>query len=195
MPISDVLDKFFDQIDYLQQNRGEVVGGLLRRLHRPALPQLRRLSDYAREHTARVLAEDSPLPRRMRERTAGHLDALLSDAACDGTLLHADLHFENVLGARREPWLAIDPHPIAGHPGLELAPLLSNRVDELGTGSTFRWSVRRRVEVVCDAAGIDEDAALAWSYVATAIQAGWAAKDGDRDGLTFSVSLLKALDG
>src|SRR3954468_9630891 len=26
VPISDVLDKFFDQIDYLQQNRGEVVG-------------------------------------------------------------------------------------------------------------------------------------------------------------------------
>ena len=31
-------------------------------------------------------------------------------------LLHWDLHFENVLSAEREPWLAIDPKPLLGHP-------------------------------------------------------------------------------
>ena len=49
--------------------------------------------------------------------------------------------------------------------------------------------------VGCDAAGIDEDEALAWSYVHTAINAGWAAKDGDADEVTFCIALLKALDG
>lgn len=171
-----------------------VAGGLLRRLHRPALPRLIRLSDHARRHTRAVVGDDSPLPRRMRERTEGRLRDLLTDPACDGTVLHGDLHYENVLAGTREPWLAIDPHPLAGHPGFELIPLLRNRTSELGTGSGFRWSVRRRVEVTCEAAGVDEDQALAWTYVAAAIEAGWAAADGDSEGLTFCVSLLKALD-
>lgn len=191
----EALDSTLDLRPVAIDTACEVIGGLLRRLHRPALPQLRRLSDYARQHTRAVVGDDSPLPRRMRERTAGRLADLLADPGCDATVLHADLHFENVLGGRREPWLAIDPHPLAGHPGFEVPPLLRNRVDELGTGSTFRWSVRRRVEVVCEAAGIDVDMALAWAYVGVAMEAGWAAKDGDRDGLTFCVALLKALDG
>jgi streptomycin 6-kinase len=119
----------------------------------------------------------------------------VTDPGCDATLLHTDLHYDNVLAAGREPWLAIDPAPLAGHPGFEVQPLLRNRRQELGTGSTFRWMVRRRVEVVTEAAGTDEDEALAWTYVATAIQAGWAAHDGDGDDVTFSVALLKALDG
>jgi streptomycin 6-kinase len=172
----------------------EVIGGLLTRLHRPAPPQLRRLSEYARHHCDAVVAQRSPLPRRMQERALGLLDDLVSDPACDATLLHTDLHYENVLAAEREPWLAIDPHALAGHPAFELQPVLRNRKDELGTGSAFRWSVRRRIEVVCDAAGIDQDDARAWCYVAGAIEAGWAARDGDADTVTFQVALLKALD-
>ncbi len=52
-------------------------------------------------------------------------------AATDGRLIHADLHYENVLAAEREPWLVIDPQPMSGDPHYELAPLLWNRWDEL----------------------------------------------------------------
>jgi streptomycin 6-kinase len=177
----------------------EVTGELLRRLHVPAPPQVGRLSAHVRRHAATVVGAGSVLPRRMAERTAGLLDDLLSDPACDATLLHGDLHNENVLhslpGSHRPQWLAIDPHAVAGHPGFEIQPLLRNRRDELGTGSAFRYLVRRRVEVTCDAAGIDEDEALAWSYVHTAVNAGWAAKGGDADEVTFCIALLKALDG
>ncbi len=177
----------------------EVTGDLLRQLHVPAPPQLERLSSFVRRHTVSVLAADSVLPRRMVERTTGLVQDLLTDPGCDATLLHGDLHNRNVLhshdGSGRPDWLAIDPHALAGHPGFEVQPLLRNRRDELGTGSAFRYLVRRRVELTCDAAGIDEDAALAWSYVHTAIQAGWAANDGDADEVTFNIALLKALDG
>ena len=71
---------------------------------------------------------------------------------------------------------------MAGHPGFEIQPLLRNRTEELGTGSAFRYLVRRRLEICCEAAGIDEDEALAWTYVHTAMEAGWAGADGDRDG-------------
>jgi streptomycin 6-kinase len=176
----------------------QTVGGLLRELNVPAPHGLRPLSAFAREQLATLEKADGALPRRMLERTSGLVRDLTSDPACDATLVHTDLHYENVLaslpGSGRPDWLAIDPHAMAGHPGFEIQPLLRNRTDELGTGSTFRYLVRRRLEICCDAAGIDEDEALAWTYVHTAIEAGWAAADGDREAVSFNVALLKALD-
>ncbi|SDO75454.1 streptomycin 6-kinase [Pedococcus dokdonensis] len=177
----------------------EVVGGLLRQLHVPAPPGLRPLSTFAREQLSRLESTEGALPRRMLARTAGLVHELTADESCDATLVHTDLHYENVLaslpGSGRPEWLAIDPHAMAGHPGFEVQPLLRNRTDELGTGSTLRYLVRRRLEICCEAAAVDEDEALAWTYVHTAMQAGWAARDGDRDALSFNIALLKALDG
>ena len=176
----------------------QTVGELLRELNVPAPHGLRRLSTFAREQLAVLEKSDGALPRRMLERTSGLVRDLTSDPACDATLVHTDLHYENVLaslpGSGRPNWLAIDPHAMAGHPGFEVQPLLRNRVDELGTGSAFRYLVRRRLEICCEAAGIDEDEALAWTYVHTAVQAGWAAADDDREAVSFNIALLKALD-
>ena len=176
-----------------------VAGQLLAQLHVPAPAGLRRLSTVARDQLARLESAEGALPRRMLERTAALVHDLVTDDRCDATLVHTDLHYRNVLaslpGSGRPEWLSIDPHAMAGHPGFEIQPLLRNRTDELGTGSTFRYLVRRRLEICCEAAGVDEDEALAWTYVHTAMEAGWAAGDGDRDAVSFNVALLKALDG
>src|SRR5437660_1452079 len=59
-------------------------------------------------------------------------------------LLHWDLHFENVLAAEREPWLAIDPKPLVGDPGFDVLPALGNRWEEaVATGDPAR-AIRRR---------------------------------------------------
>jgi len=71
--------------------------------------------------------------------------------------------------------------------------VLWNRVEELGTGSAFRWSVRRRLQVVCEAAGIDEDEARGWVVVRETAEAMSAADDGNREGLTLAVALIKAM--
>lgn len=49
----------------------------------------------------------------------GLLRSLPSDAA-DQVLLFTDLHGDNVLGAQRSPWLAIDPKPHIGDPAFDL---------------------------------------------------------------------------
>ena len=173
----------------------ETVGGLLERLHVPAPPRLRRLSDVVAGQVGRLQDAHDRLPRRFIER-ATHLAAdLTGQPDCDDTLLHTDLHFGNVLAGRREPWLAIDPKPMAGHPGWELQPVLRNRVDELGSGSSFRYLVRRRFEIVCEAAGIDEDAARAWTILNSVIQANWSSLDGEPDHVTLHLALAKALEG
>ena len=174
-------------------------GTVFAELHVPAPPGLRLLSEFARDQVRQLEAAEWLLPRRLVERTAGLVRELTAEPACDATLVHTDLHYRNVLhslpGSDRPGWLAIDPHPMAGHPGFEIQPLLRNRVDELDSGSAFRHLVRRRVEVTCEAAGIDEDEALAWTYVHTAMEARWAAGGDDTTGVSFNIALLKALDG
>lgn len=171
-----------------------VIGALLVELHIPAPPNIRRLSGFTADHLAGLSARPD-IPRRFATRVEGLAQELTSDSSCDATVLHLDLHFENVLAGTRSPWLAIDPQPIAGHPGAEVHPVLRNRVAELGSGADFRWSVRRRLEVICDAAGIDEDAARWWTIVLCGVQARWAAAAGDRETMSFNIALAKALDG
>lgn len=183
----------------------EVLGGLLRRLHVPALPQLPQLPDYLAGELDEVQADPGSVPRRYLDRATSLLRELSSDPAGTATLIHTDLHYTNVLhrldgddttdGAHRAdgPWVAIDPKPMAGHPGYELMPALRNRTDEYGTGSAVRYLVRRRLELICEVAGIDVEAAKAWTTIAGLLQIHWNVTSGDEAGASLAVAVLKAL--
>lgn len=170
----------------------EEIGAILGRLHVPAPPQVPRLRPYLAPHLERMAVRPA-VPRRITSRTQGLARELLSD---DGPelLLHTDLHFENVLRRRHGGWVAIDPKPVAGHPGFDVFPVLQNRMDELGTGAAFRWSVRHRVALVAQAAGIDVDEARAWSLLRAGIEVSWTSELGDADELSARIALTKALD-
>ena len=165
-----------------------VVGSLLRRLHVPAPPTVPSLREFLAPHLERL---DHPtVPRRIATRTRSLAEDLLPDPT--SVILHTDLHFDNVLAGDREPWLAIDPKPFSGHPGFEFQPLLRNRSDELGTGSALRWSVRHRLEVAADAAGVDVEEARLWSLLHTGIQILWARAD--PTAASLHIALFKALE-
>ena len=102
----------------------EVVAGLYRRLHVPALPQLRTLTSYLEQWTAgfEALPRSAPIPHRLVEQ-AIVLGRELADQPA-GSVVHGNLHYENVLAADREPWLAIGPRPMNGDPHYEVAPML-----------------------------------------------------------------------
>ncbi len=142
-----------------------IVAGLYRELHRPAFPQLRRLSSYASEVAAALgdLPRDVPLPPRMVEQARLLAARFAADAATDGTVVHTDLHYGNVLAAGRAPWLAIDPKPMSGDPHYEVAPLLWNRYDELA--GHVRDGLRARFHAAVDAAELDEHRARDWAIV------------------------------
>ncbi|MFC7493507.1 MULTISPECIES: aminoglycoside phosphotransferase family protein [unclassified Nocardioides] len=137
----------------------EVVGGLYQRLHLPAPPQLTTLSSCVRRWSEELAAlpRDAPLPRRLVEQAASIGRDLAADAGTDGRMIHSDLHYENVLAADREPWLAIDPKPLSGDPHYEVAPMLWNRWEELTAGPrSVRDGVRLRFHTLVDVAGLDE---------------------------------------
>jgi streptomycin 6-kinase len=181
----------------------EVVAGLYPRLHVPALPQLRTVTSYV-EGWCVALAEmppNAPIPRRMVEQALSLARDLVADPASTGVIVHGDLHYLNVLASEREPWLVIDPKPMSGDPHYEPAPMLWNRMEELG--ADVRTGVRRRFHTIVDAAGLDEARARAWVIVRMVLNAQWAVADAERvrrsltveerDWVTSCIAITKAV--
>lgn len=79
------------------------------------------------------------------------------------TLVHADLHYRNVLRGERRRWLAIDPKPIVGDPEVAVAELLRTRVDELEGPS----EIRRLLRVIVEVAALDYEKSASWGFVRT----------------------------
>lgn len=174
----------------------EVIAGLYAQLHVPAPPQLLTLSSYIHRYTDDLeqLPRDAPIPRRIVEQAVRLGRDLAVDPGTDGTLIHGDLHFENVLAGDREPWLAIDPQPVSGDPHYEVDLVLFNRWDEVVAAADVREAVRHRFHTVVDVAGLDEERARDWVIVREAHNAMWAIEDGDDpDRVTTAVAIIKAV--
>jgi streptomycin 6-kinase len=77
-------------------------------------------------------------------------------------LVHQDLHGDNVLSAQREPWLVIDPKPLAAEREFAVAPIV--RSGELGHS---RREVVQRLDRLCDELGLDRERARWWTIVQT----------------------------
>lgn len=139
----------------------ELAGRLIRRLSVPAPPGLRTLSTVAAEmalHLARrQQALGDPVPRAWLDAARGLAQELGERPV--GVLVHADLHYGNVLAGRREPWLAIDPRAIDGSPEFSVPELLWTRADDLVDGA----AVRRLVRVLADSGELDHEIARGWA--------------------------------
>jgi streptomycin 6-kinase len=175
----------------------EIVGELYGRIHVAAPPQLRSLATELERWTERLQRTAGGLPPRLVDQAVALGRELAGDPGTTGTLIHTDLHYENVLAAEREPWLVIDPKPLSGDPHYEITPMLTNRWDEVA--GQVRAAVRRRFDTLVDVAGLDEDRARAWVIVRVVHSAVWALEDEGaggvdaQDWLTRCVAVAKAV--
>jgi streptomycin 6-kinase len=62
----------------------------------------------------------------------------LPQTADSQVLLATDLHGDNILAARREPWLVIDPKPYVGDPAYDLLQHMLNCEDRLAVDPAGR---------------------------------------------------------
>lgn len=134
---------------------------LLPRLWQPAGSPFRSLADEAawwvRQIPKRWEEFGRPFERRLLDAA---LEFLIELAPTQGpsVLLHQDLHADNVLAARREPWLVIDPKPLSGEREFGLAPIV--RSFELGHS---REAVLRRLDRMTSDLGLDRDRVRCWT--------------------------------
>jgi streptomycin 6-kinase len=141
-----------------------VAGRMLRRLAVPAPPGFRSLRDVASEITLSMKVRqerlDRPVPTAWLD-AARDLSEQLGRRAENQFLVHADLHYGNVLVSEREPWLAIDPRPVAGEPEYAVAELLWTRVDEVDDAA----GIRRLLAVLVDSGALDAEKSRGWAIV------------------------------
>ena len=134
---------------------------LLPRLWKPAAAPFRPLAEEAAwwidylprswEHVGR------PFERALLDWAIGMLREL-SATQGEQVLLDQDLHADNVLSAEREPWLVIDPQPLAGEREFAVAPLV--RGYELGHS---KRATLRRFDRVTSELGLDRERARGWA--------------------------------
>jgi streptomycin 6-kinase len=96
------------------------------------------------------------------EGEVGELAHELAAAQGELVLVHQDLHGENVLAAQREPWLVIDPKPLAAEREFAVAPIV--RSPELGHS---KQETLRRLDRLCAELGLDRERARGWTIVQT----------------------------
>ena len=82
-------------------------------------------------------------------------------------LLGTDVHAENVLAARREPWLVVDPKPFVGDAAYDAVQHLLNCRERLladPLGLTAR---------LADLTGTQVDAVRSWTFARSACELAW----------------------
>ena len=187
------LDGGLDLQDVPIDEACRVIGGLLRQLDHPALPALPHLSAEAARLVERLDSAPRAIPRRFVEQARAALSDLMTDKAIDSRMVHTDLHYGNVLAADRQPWLAIEPKPQAADPAFAVTPALWNRWDEAVSSGDLRRHLRRRLSIICEAAGLDEERARSWSIAREVQMALWAATEDDAGELTKAITIIKAM--
>ncbi len=168
-----------DLPDHVEATR--ILAELLARLSAvPAPPGIRQLKDIAG-----AMVDDAPglIPlladpaeRQLVRRFVAQVEELLPESG--DRLLHWDLHYYNVMAAQRQPWLVIDPKPLAGDPGFEVGPGLWNRWDDLVATGDLRRAIRDRFDLMLEVAGIDRDRALGWTAGRILQNVLWFTEDG-----------------
>ncbi len=149
---------------------GDVVAGLLPRLWKPPPQTLRLASDLA-------LRWIDELPRHWHA-TGRPFERSLLDAAVDAlrelgptqgplVLSNEDFHAGNVLRGTREPWLAIDPKPIAAEREFTLLAMVRDRKDEVLAGPRPLARLRRRLDRLSSDLSLDRERMRDWTIAHT----------------------------
>ncbi|AJT40544.1 aminoglycoside phosphotransferase family protein [Psychromicrobium lacuslunae] len=116
-------------------------------------------------------------------------------------LVHADLHGMNILarpgtsGWQADDFLAIDPQGMVGEAEFSVMPMLSNRLSDLPVQNP-ELGLLDRLNMLCEAAGLDVEVARQWTIAREVEDALWYAskRDHQRD-LNRSLWLSSTLAG
>jgi len=150
----------------------QILEGLLPRLWKPARESFRPLAKeaawWAGYLPTRWEQHGRPYERELLDAALEAIEEL-SNSQGDQVLVNQDLHADNVLRAEREPWLVIDPKPLAGEREFGIAAIV--RGHELGRGRAF---VEHRLDRLTESLGLDRDRARRWTLAQTLA---WAADE------------------
>lgn len=168
------------------EHRLEIATGLLAGLWQTGIPDR---APY--EQVADVTAEWADLAANRMDRIGPPYDRglvgygidllrTLPATATRTVIVHGDFNPGNILSATRCPWLVIDPKPMIGDPGYDLAPLVLQVDDPFGHPDPA-VVLRARFALVGSRLGEPTDRLLAWSVARCVESALWHADRSEID--------------
>jgi streptomycin 6-kinase len=123
--------------------------------------------------------ETGPMPSALVERAEALFAELIPSQAEPPALLHGDLHHFNVLAARRQPWLAIDPKGVVGEPAYDTGALLRNPAELLDTPHPGKV-LGRRLDQLAEQLSLDRSRVRGWGISQAVLAAYWSWEDSGR---------------
>ncbi len=152
-----------------ESDQDEVIAGLLRRLWTatPGDAPFRPLAEMCDQWATEFAAKESTRPVDLDRGLVQSGIALFRElprSSGHAVLLCTDLHAENVLAARREPWLMIDPKPYIGDPAYDVLQHLLNCEDRLA------GDPRGVAERMADLLDLDRGRVTTWLFARCVIE-------------------------
>jgi streptomycin 6-kinase len=93
------------------------------------------------------------------------------------TMANRDLHLGNILAARREPWLVIDPKPLVGDPAFDAGHLIRSLLPK----RIAKRDMRRLILSVARGFGVSPERISKWVFVRSIEDALWTVTTGRSD--------------
>jgi streptomycin 6-kinase len=201
--------------DLGMDDAAQVWGGLVRQLgltpdHRPEWREFGNIAARAEQWSDDFPADweqlGRPFPRWLMEAALEvcQTRGAVGRRSARDVLVHADLHFLNILarpgteGMDGAPapagYAAIDPQPLIGEPEFAVAPLLWNRLGDLPAVQAGP-ALHRRCTDFSTAAGLDPDVARQWGIAREVDNALWYAAQGHPGDLARSLWVASTLAG
>jgi streptomycin 6-kinase len=167
-----------------EPEQDRVIAALLRRLWRPVAGpgRFRALSAMLERWRDEALSTIETWADEGLVRQGLGLFEELSRPSPDDVLLATDLHAGNVLGARREPWLVIDPKPFFGDRAYDATQHLLNCRGRL------RSDPRGTVSRVADLLEVERERVRLWTFARFAFEA--CAEPGQSEAAALARALL-----
>jgi len=173
-----------------------VLATVIKKLWRPLPPihHFPHIQDWAKgldQYRDRTKQCAGPIPRSSVDKAQELFDDLIASMQ-EPMLLHGDLHHGNVLSARREPWLAIDPKGVAAEPAYETASMLGNPPDLLKRAGLSQI-IERRIKIMAEQLGFEENRILRWGIAQSVLSAVWGWEDDDHQALENGLAMAEIL--
>lgn len=169
--------------DHPDRDEAIAIGcGLLRHLWRPVppdhpFPLVRDLAlRWTREIPERFDRLGGPFEPSLAKEAAD-LCADVAPGRAEPILANRDYHLGNVLAARREPWLMIDPKPLVGEPAFDTGHLLRSLLPE----EIDRPLVSGLLDRLAGELGLDVESVRRWAFVRSVEDALWGLEAGGTD--------------
>lgn len=165
----------------------EILCQVVARLHAPRaepLPELIPLHQWFNSLWPAAQAHGGML------RLSARVAAELLTSPREQTVLHGDIHHDNVLDFGERGWLVIDPKRLYGERAFDYANIFCNPNYGIATDPDI---FQRRVVQICQLAGLERQRLLQWILAWAGLSAAWFMEDGEAADIDFRVAEQAAL--